>query len=235
MASNLSTFRGKVQPRLQDGAGKLNDDGLNGALAGALGHFQQVRPRQLAELVTGNGAFDYILDGLAPKLAAWVEGLSSILEIVYPWDATTPRPPVLDSSEYMVVRLSTGIYLRFLAATPTAPDKFHVLYTGPHVLTEATSTVPTGDEEAFADLATSYACDALASYYSQSTDGSLQADTVAHLSKAQEYRAQAKRWRDAYLAKMGGDSADGPASGVAAVASVFPTSGRNSYFFHGRR
>ena len=169
------------------------------------------------------------------KLTAWVEGLSSILEIVYPWSATTPTPTVLDSSEYVVIRLSTGVYLRFLSATPTAAEKFHVLYTGAHVLTEATSSVPAGDMEALADLATAYACDALAGFYSQSTDGSIQADTVAHLTKAQEYRAQAKRWRDAYLAKIGGDSADGPAAGVAAVASVFRSSRSDGYFFHGGR
>jgi hypothetical protein len=103
------------------------------------------------------------------------------------------------------------------------------------VLSEGASSVPAADEEALADLATAYACDALAGFYSQSTDGSLSADTVAHLTKAQEYRAQAKQWRAAYLAKLGGDTADAPASGASAVMSVFGSVGREGYFFHGSR
>jgi hypothetical protein len=224
-----------VGPRLQDAAQKLDSDGVDNAIVAALAHYQQVRPRQMAELVDGAGVFDYALDGVTPKLSVWVDGLSAILEIAYPWSATTPIPPVLDATRYTVVRLSTGLFLRFLDVTPTAPSKFHVLYSSAHVLAEATTSVPAADIEAFADLATAYACEALAGYYSQSTDGSLQADTVAHLSKAQEYRAQAKRWRDAYLAKISGDAADSPAAGVGAAASVFASTHRDGYFFHGGR
>jgi hypothetical protein len=235
MASTLSTIRGKVKPRLQDGAAKLDHDSLEAAIAGALAHFQQVRPRRLAELVDGAGTFDYALDGVTPKLSAWKDGLSAILEIVYPWSATTPIPPVLDATRYAVIRLSTGLFLRFFDVTPTTPSKFHVLYSSAHLLSESASSILDAEVEAFADLATAYACDALASYYSQSTDGSLQADTVAHLTKAQEYRAQAKQWRNAYLAKLGGDAADSPAAGIGAAASVFASQQGEDYFFHGRR
>jgi hypothetical protein len=235
MASTLSTFREKVKPRLQDAAAKLDSEALDKAIMGAVAHYQQARPRRLAQLVDGAGVFDYQLDGTTPKLASWVDGISAILEVIYPWDAAAARPPVLDISRYCVLRLSTGLFLRFLDVTPTAAQKFHVLYSSAHVVIEGSSSVPAADEEALADLATAYACDALAGFYSQSTDGSLSADTVAHLTKAQEYRAQAKRWREAYAAKLGGDAADAPASGASAVMSVFGSIGREGYFFHGQR
>lgn len=235
MASNLDTFKGKLELRVKDDAAKLTTDEKLAAIAAAFEEYSKARPLHKAELVTGTGAFDYALDGATPKLAAWRDTLSAITSIIYPWSATSATPTVLDSDEYAVLRLSTGLVLRFISATPTAPQQFLVEYATLHTADSATSTIPTADEEAVSDLCSSYACEALASFYSQATDGSFAADTVAHLSKAQEYRAQAKRWRDAYLAKMGGDAADSPASAAAAVASVYPTATRDRYFFHGSR
>ncbi len=233
--ATLETFVGKLDSRIKDGAAKLSVDEKNAAVLAALEEYSKARPLRKAELITGTGSFDYALDGATPKLAAWRDTLSAIVSIVYPWSATSATPPALDTDDYAVLRLSTGLVLRFTSATPTSPEQFLVEYTTLHTADSATSTVPTADEETLSDLCASYACEALAGFYCQSTDGSFAADTVAHLSKAQEYRAQAKRWRDAYLAKMGGDSADSPASAVAAVASVYPTPARDHYFFHGGR
>lgn len=235
MASTLATFVGKLESRIKDGAAKLSEAEKNAAILAALEEYSKARPYRRAELVTGTAAFDYALEGATPKLSAWRDTLSAIVSIIYPWSATSAVPPVLDSDEYAVLRLSTGLVLRFFSATPTAAQQFLVEYTTLHTADATTSTVPTADEEALSDLCAAYACDTLASFYCQATDGSFAADTVAHLSKAQEYRAQAKRWRDAYLAKMGGDSADSPASAAAAVASVFPTAQGDRYFFHGGR
>ena len=233
MASNLQTFTGKLELRIKDDAAKLTTDEKNAAVSAAMEEYSKARPQRRAELVDGTGAFDYALDGATPKLSAWRDSLSAITSIIYPWSATTVSPPVLTADDYVILRLSTGLVLRFVTATPTTAEKFLAEYTTLHTADSTTTTVPTADEEALSDLCASYACEVLAGFYSQATDGSFAADTVAHLSKAQEYRAQAKRWRDAYLSKMGGDSADSPASAVSAVASVFPTPRRDAYFFHG--
>jgi hypothetical protein len=235
--STLATFRAKIDSRLKEAAAKLSDGDKDAAITAALAEFSAVRPRHLAELVTGAAAFDYALDGATPKLTAWRDGFSVVEELIYPWSATTATPPTLDSDEYMVVRLSTGLFLRFLGATPTAAQQFHVVYTSPHAIAAASSTVAATDEEALANLAAAYACEALASFYSQSTDPAFNADTTNHLSKAQEYRAQAKRWRDAYRAAMGFDQdAAGAAAGVATVVSAFDNApSRDRFFFHGRR
>ncbi len=231
----LETFVGKVDSRIKDAAAKLTVDEKNAAILAAFEEYSKARPLRKAELVTGTGAFDYALDGATPKLTAWRDTLSAIASIIYPWSATTAVPTVLEAKDYAVLRLSTGLVLRFITVTPTAAQQFLVEYTTLHTVDGTTCTVPIADEEAVSDLCASYACEALASFYSQSTDGSFAADSVNHLSKAQEYRAQAKRWRDAYLAKMGGDEADSPASAAAAVASVFPTAQGDHYFFHGGR
>ncbi len=233
--STLATFVSKTELRIKDDAAKLTTNEKLAAIAAAFEEYSKARPLRKAELVTGTGSFDYALDGATPKLAAWRDTLSAITSIVYPWSATSATPAVLDAKDYAVLRLSTGLVLRFLSATPTAVQQFLAEYTTLHTADSTTSTVPAADEETLSDLCASYACEALASFYCQSTDGSFAADTVAHLSKAQEYRAQAKRWRDAYLAKMGGDKADSPASAAAAVASIFPTAQGDRYFFHGGR
>ncbi len=230
--STLATFVGKIDTRIKDAAAKLTTAEKQAAVAVALEEYSKARPQRKAELVDGTGAFDYALDGATPKLTLWKDQFSAISSIVYPWSATTAVLPVLDSDDYAILRLSTGLVLRFLTATPAAAEKFLAEYTTLHVVDVNSSTVPVADEEALSDLAACYVCETLAGFYSQATDGTFAADTVAHLSKAQEYRAQAKRWRDAYLAKLGGDSADAPASAVSAVASVFPTARRDAYFFH---
>lgn len=236
MPSTLSTFRGKVQPRLQDAAGKLGLQDIDAAIAGALTEYQQARPRRLAELVTGTGAFDYALDGATPKLSAWSDGFSAIEQLIYPWSATAVTPPVLGVADYAVVRTASGLFLRFLTAVPVSPQQFLAIYIAPHSLTEIASTIPPVDEEAFAALATSYACEALAGYYSQITEPTLSADVADRRTIGDQYRSQAKRWREAYRGAMGFDEkAEEAAGGVAAVQSVFGTVQGERYFFHGRR
>lgn len=232
--STLDTFTRELIPRRVPTVGDVLDaDRLEGAFAGALAEFARTRPRELAEELTGTGAFDYALDGATPALTAWRDGRSSIISIAYPYVASDRTPPMLDGDGFAVIRLPGGLKLRFLSATPAVGEKALVTYTSLHVVDSSSCSVLASDEEGLADLAACYACEALAGYYSQSTAGSIAADTVAHLSKAQEYRAQAKRWRDAYLAKMAGDAADAPAAGAVAIASTFPTAAR--YFFHGSR
>jgi hypothetical protein len=233
--STLATFVSGLELRIKDGAAKLSTDEKNAAVAAAVEHFSKVRPLEKALLINGDGSFDYTLDGLTPDLAGWSDGFSSFVAIFYPWDATAQVPTPLGATDFGVFRLSTGLVLRFITCTPQTGEKFLAHFNALHTVTGAASTILPADEEAFKDLCAAFACEALASHYSQSTDGSISADTVAHLSKAQEYRAQAKRWREAYLAKMGGDGADSPAAAVSAVQSVFPTVSRDRHFFHGGR
>lgn len=234
MAANIGDFRTKVDARVKDAAAKLTSGEKDAAITGAREEYEKARPRERALLVTGNNGFDYLvtlLTGFADGFAAGV-----VKSIIYPWDATTPTPTYLQSDEFGLIRLSGGLTLRFLSVKPTAAQQFLATYTTPHTLDAGSSTIPTPDDEALSDLSTCYACEALAGFYSQSTDGSLSADTVDHRSKADMYRSQAKRWRDAYLAKMQGDDADEAAFAIAdPTAGAFSSFQGDRLFFHGRR
>jgi hypothetical protein len=255
MASNIGDIRSGIPPRIKDTAGKLTAVVGNGAvdltkdvdaaIFSALEQYGKARPRERAALVTGAGAlvFDYALDGGSPTLAGYIGGFSSITDILYPWSAATPNLDPLPREEYTVMCLSSGIVLRFFLARPLATEQFLVNYTTPHALDTTQSTVRASDDEALKDLAAAFACDELASFYAHSTDPNIQADAVNNMSKAGEYRAMAKEFRNAYAAKMdaAGAAADGqggavvpPALAIAQIQDSFY--GQPSrHFFHGRQ
>lgn len=232
MPTTLTTIRTKVTGRVRDGASKLDSTNLDVAIAGALAEYQRARPREVSVVVDGAGTFDYTVSS---ALTAFVEGLSQIREIVYPYDATEQAPTALERDQWALVRVNGTLKLRFLSATPTASEDFHVAYTAPHTLDANGSTVWAADEEALADLAASYACEALAGHYQQTSESSLSADSVERRSIADGYRSQAARWRKAYEAKMGAEAADGPAAAVVTVPGRLSTPWSERRFFHDRR
>jgi hypothetical protein len=234
MASNIGDFRTKVGNRIKDAAAKLVQADVDAAIVGALEEYSKARPRERVILLTGTGAFDYLASGLTGFVDGFAPG--GVRSIVYPWDATTPTPTFLDSDQFGLIRLVAGLTLRFLSARPTAAQQFLVTYTTPHTVDVSTSSVSVADDETLSDLAACYACEALAGFYSQSTDGSISADSVDHRSKADMYRSQAKRWRDAYAAKMQGDDADEAAFAVSDVpVGSFSNRPADRLFFHGSR
>lgn len=237
MAANIGDFRTKVGSRIKDAAAKLPQADVDAAILGALEEYQKARPRERVVLVNGTGAFDYLVSS---TLTGFVDGFAAgvIKSVAHPWSATTPTPPILNSDQYGFRRLVAGLTLTFGSVVPTAAQTFLVTYTTPHTVDGGSSSVSPSDDEALSDLAASYACEALAGFYSQSTDGSISADSVDHRSKADMYRSQAKRWREAYLAKMQGDAADEAAFVVsdppADVFSSSPPFLPTRRFFHGR-
>lgn len=239
MSGTLATFRTGITNRLVTVPVALTAEMRDTAIAAALEEFSKARPRVLAALFPGTGGFSYALEGAGNVLAGFLEGFSSILEVLYPYDATVQQPDPLDSpADYGVFRIATGpatssLSLRFLTATPAAAESIHVTYTVPHTVDDASCSVATADHEALGDLATAYACEALASFFTQSVEPTLQADTVERRSQGDQYRSQAEKWRKAYRLKMGGESASGPASALGQLESAFPE--RDHYFFHGRR
>lgn len=248
MASTIADIRDRVIARIKDDARKLTvlpaltSDVDRGILA-ALEEYQKIRPRELAKLVTGNGTFDYALYGGSPALPSWLDGFSAILSLVFPYNAAAARQEELEPERFSVVRLEAGPTLRFFDVVPTAPEQFLATYTGAHVLTTAACSVYASDDEALADLAACECCKQLAALFSQSTESSIAADSTNHLSKAGEYRAQARLYRQQGFAKLGVkvDSQGMPVSTSPAAHAFVDTDRRPSgtavvdYLFHGTR
>jgi len=157
------------------------------------------RPRVIVEDEDGDGGFDYAITGLEH----WSDGFSVIKTVEYPVDDDDETPEVLQDDEWMIYEKPSGQVLRFKEDTPTADEDFRVIYTALHTCTTSACTVKAYDEEPVQALAAAYFCDMLATYYAQSGDSTIGADSVDHKSKAKEYAARATAYRKIYFDHLG--------------------------------
>jgi hypothetical protein len=114
--------------------------------------------------------------------------------------------------------------MRFLNATPSTGESFRVSYTAPHTCTDAASSVAAGDDEAVQMLAAAFFCDMLSTYFAQTQDSTIQADSVDHKNKSRDYAARAKQYRSLYTSHMDlkdGDTAS-PATAVVSLQERYP-------------
>lgn len=213
MAANIAAFRTKIAGsagttgRLQDAAARLGvvaGGPLDECITNAVEEYSKLRPLNGVVKLTGAGSTDFLVSS---NLTGFVDQFSTVLEVVCPYNASLVRQDPLPADAWFLERLDTGLYLRLLY-TVSASQYVLVRYTKPHTVDASSSTIPSTDDEAVADLATSYACLALADYYSQSTDASLSADVDDRRGKADLYRSNAERWRQSWRRKMGLDPAE---------------------------
>jgi hypothetical protein len=168
------------------------------------------RPRKVVEDVDGDGGFDYALS----DLASWKSGFSSIEQVEYPVDDTDETADVLQDDAWEIYEKPSGKMLRFLEDTPDATEDFRVTYTSFHTCTDSACTVEDFDEEAVQALAAAFFCEMLSTYYAQSTDSTIAADSVDHTSKSRDYAARAKAFRKIYFDHLGIKEGQTPAASV---------------------
>lgn len=114
----------------------------------------------------------------------------------------------------MIFQKPAGKVLRFLKDTPPATESFRVTYTALHTCTDAACTVDSGDEEYVQILAAAHFCNMLATYFAQSQDSTIQADSVYHKSKSGDYAARARTYRKLYFDHLGIEEGKTPAASV---------------------
>jgi hypothetical protein len=238
MAANISELRPGVQSRFQDPALKLSQADVDTAIASAVAQYQRIRPRELTVKLDGDGGFDYavaLITGGTPT-GAFVDGFSSILGVAYPYVSTDQQLSDLEPEDFGLVRLDTGLKLRFAVARPAATEDFLVLFTLPHTVNATHSTIRSSDDEAIKDLAAAICCEFLAALYSQETDGSIAADTVDRSGKSDSYRAQALLLRKQFDLKIEASGAQAAAFAVADIDRPgFGHRGHLDYLMHDRR
>jgi hypothetical protein len=198
MATTILTIDAGVIARIKDEAGKLSASDRQRCIGSARSEYEKLRPRQQVTALAGASVYDYATSGLA----GFEDGFSHILRVEGPVLVGNYVPPVLDPYFYSIVRTPAGLFLRFRPWAPATGQTYNVTVTTRHTLDGTTSTVLAPDEEALMDLAAAHCCDALAAFYSQSTDGSIAADTVDHSGKAELYRSLKGTYRAAYDAKV---------------------------------
>lgn len=177
------------------------------------------RPRIVVEDEDGDGGFDYAITGLA----AWADGFSVIKSVEYPVDDTDETPDVLQDDAWMIYEKPAGKYLRFLEDSPPATEDFRVTYTALHTCTDAVCTIKSIDDEAVQTLAAAYFCEMLATYYAQSQDSTIQADSVDHTSKSRDYAARAKIYRKHYFDHLGIEEGQTPAASITRDQDTWPS------------
>ncbi len=180
------------------------------AISMAVKEHSRHRPQEIVEDFDGDGGFDYAISGFA----SWTDGFSVIKQVEYPVDDDDETPDILQDDEWMLYEKPSGKVLRFLEDKPTANEDFRVTYTALHTCTDSACTVESFDEEAVQALAAAYFCDMLSTYYAQSMDSPIQADSVDHTSKSRDYAARAKAYRKGYFDHLGIKEGQAPAASV---------------------
>lgn len=200
------------------------------ALSSAVKRYSGDNPREIPEDITGDGGFDYPV----AQLAHWADKFSKIIRVEYPVDDTSPVPPIVSDTEWRLWNLPSGQQLRFLHAKPAATETIRIIYTALHTCDDDTCTIPSVDAEAVARLAAAEFCDMVATYYANTADSVIQADSVAHASRAQEYAARARAYRASYSAHMGMRGSTPAAASVTRDQDATP-SWRSDHLTHPRR
>lgn len=208
-----------IRSNVKDTSGKLDDPGdYTSALSGALKRYSKDRPLLMVEDLSGADSYDLPLPG------GWCEGFSTIAGIEYP--VGNVPATLLDSDLWQLYRSPDGLKLRILHASIDTGETVRVEYTALY----GEATIPTADEEAIAALAASLCLRQLAAGYGNTNDSTIQADSVNHQSKTDEYRRLADSFEKLYGDHLG-IGANSPIA--AAMATVRPADSGRVRLTHG--
>lgn len=189
------------------------------AISLAMKEHSRYRPQVKVEDEDGDGGFDYAVT----DLEFWSDGFSVIKTVEYPVDDDDETPDVLKDNEWRMYETPAGNFLRFLENVPTSDEDFRVTYTALHTCTDSACTIKDFDEEAVQSLAAGHFCHLLSTYYAQTQDSTINADSVDHGSKGREYSARAKTFRSIYFSHIGIKEGQAPAASVTRDQDSIPS------------
>lgn len=200
--------------KVQDTAEVLNNAQTNRIIVDALAVFSKDCPIIQATSITGDGGYDYSLP------SGWQQGFSQIKAIEYP--AGQQIPQYLESDDFTIYDNATVKKIRFFNTSPSSSETFIVSWTKAY-LQSTIDQIPTQFIDAFCELAAALYCEALANYYTQSSNSSIEIDSVDNLSKRGLWAENAKNHRKLY------DLALGQIEGVAAASVTSDWDSRPSW------
>lgn len=169
------------------------------AISMAMKEHSRHKPQVIVEDEVGDGGFDYAVS----LLELWSDGFSVIKTVEYPVDDDDETPDVLQDDEWRMYETPAAKYLRFLENEPSTDESMRITYTALHTCTDAACTVEDFDEEAVQALAAAHFLNMISTYFAQTQDPTINADSVDHSSKGREYAARAKMYRKSYFDHLG--------------------------------
>ena len=188
-----------TQRKVKDEKNVLSDTDWEEHVYEAVKRYSQLKPYEKAVQLTGDGNayFDVPSD--------WEENFSKIKNIEYPLDELPAN--YIDQNYYYVEKMPSGIQVRFSGNDyPGDGDNFYFRYSVQHTVTATTSTVYDVDKEAVASYAGYLACLAIANYYSQTADSTLEADVVSYRTKGDEFKSRAQDLLDYFNERIKNDT-----------------------------
>lgn len=212
----MPTLIDLIRSKVKDDSGKLSDpDDLTSATIEALNRYSKARPLEVVADLPGTDSHDCDLP------SDWVEGFSTFVQVEYPVDCVPAE--IVERRFYLLYASPTGKKLRIMIANPTVTEFVRLTYTILH----SESSVPSVDLEAVANLAASICLRQLAAAFGQSSDSTMQADTVNYHSKADEFRRLADSFEGLYKSHLGITGNDTTAA--ASVTATPPANRRNRF------
>jgi hypothetical protein len=206
-------------------------------VSAAIERYSYDRPDEVTEDITGDGGRYY---GIVAELASWSEGFSRIVAIEYPAPtvASDETPIYLDQEDWDDNYWDGSTRYLFLPNhAPAAAEALRVTYTAPYILSSGAYSTPAQDFSAICNLAAGLTAQAIANKYSRTIDSTISADSVDHLSRADQWSRRARELMTLYTDYMGIGGPDGttqPGTGDFVdwdTAPGWPTGRR--YLFHG--
>lgn len=208
---------------------ELDDPDIDAIVKAALERYSHDKPEETTQDFTGDGGRYYDLTGASIKLSSFVDGFSSVIRVEYPAQAVSADEPpqYLDNEDFDDDYWAGGIrYLFFPNHAPASTETVRVRFTAPYTFTNGSVSTPAQDFYAISCLASAMACQTVSIRYSRSTDSTLTADSVDHLSKADQFSRRADELMRKYNEQMGfitrqgaGDTAGGAGTGVPAFGT----------------
>lgn len=199
----LSDFKTRLSAVLKDKGSRLTSGDLDTIIEDALSEYSSHVPQIKAKEVDGDNGFEYALP------AEFVEGFSGVQKILFPWDATDQDPPELEPKDFKLFTGPSGLRLRFIEFSPTTTQKFLLQFTIPHTIDTANPTsttslsVPEIQWQAFKTLCMCYSALAMADFFAQTKDSTIEGDTTDFEGKSAFWRDLAQQWREKFDGLIG--------------------------------
>lgn len=172
------------------------------AVAAALERLDGGRPRVKWATLAGTGISTFDLS----DLSGYVDTVSVVQAVFYPWVLGNEQTSEIDLDEWSVIQDPTDLDTLYLdGRTPNASEVMLVQYT--ILWTEA--AIPALLKYKVAKLAAANMCRIIAGRLAQSNESSIQADTFRGPTAAGDWLRMAKAFEDEYARSMGGSADDG--------------------------
>lgn len=238
MAVKLVTFSSTVDGLIAADNDEISSNSRDDLIKAALERYSHDAPDEVTTDVTGDAGKYY---PIATSLTSFIEGFSRIISIEYPAPtiASEEAPTYLDPEDWDDDYWYDGDrYLWLPTLAPPATEKMRIRFTAPYTFSAGTVDIPTADFYNICLLASGLCAQAIADKYSRTSDSTISVDSVAHLSRAQEWSRRARELIGMYKENMGLGAADASATHAAGDFVDWDTSpswpsGRR-YLFHGK-